>query len=112
MDWRDRAARNEEIHRSVNERIEETARRHALDQKLTFHCECGDSDCFTRIELDASVYDRIAADPGRFVVAPSHEDDEIETIVERQPEYLVVEKFGEARRQVERDHPRSRHRGS
>jgi len=31
MDWRDRAARNEELYRNVNERIEKTARDHGFD---------------------------------------------------------------------------------
>ena len=109
MDWRDRAARNEEIYRSVNERIEATARRHGFDQELSFHCECGDGECLTTITMQATDYDRIAADPARFVVAPKHDDDAIERVVERTPTYLVVEKIGEARRQIDRDHPRPRH---
>jgi hypothetical protein len=109
MDWRDRAARNEELYRNVNERIEKTARDHGFDQQLSFHCECAESDCFETIQMQADEYDRIAADPGRFVLVPRHLSDAIEKIVERTPTYVVVEKIGEARRQIERDHPRSRH---
>lgn len=109
MDWRDRAARNEEIYRNVNERIEDTARQHGFDQELAFHCECSDVDCFETIEMRADDYDRIAADPARFVVIPKHENDKIETVVERASGFLVVEKTGEAKAQIERDHPRSRH---
>ena len=109
MDWRDRAARNEEIYRNVNERIEDTARQHGFDQELEFHCECADVECFETIEMRPEAYDRIAADPARFVVAPKHEDEELEKVIERTSRYLVVEKTGEARKQIERDHPRSRH---
>lgn len=109
MDWRDRAARNEEIYRSVNERIERTAREHGFDRELSLHCECAESDCFETIELDPEVYDGIAAHPARFVVVPRHVNDAVEKIVQRTPRYLVVEKIGEARKQIERDHPRSRH---
>lgn len=109
MDWRDRAARNEEIYRSVNERIERAARDHGFDQDLSFHCECAESDCFETILMPAAEYDRIAADRARFVVIPKHQNDAIEKIVLRTPTYLVVEKIGEARKQIERDHPRPRH---
>jgi hypothetical protein len=111
MEWRQRAARNEEIHRSVNERIDETARRHALDQELAFHCECDDPECFVRLTLAASEYDAIAADVSRFIVAPGHEDTEIEKVVKRSDQYVIVEKIGAAREQIERDHPRDRHSG-
>jgi hypothetical protein len=109
VDWRDRAARNEEIYRNVNERIESTARDHGFDQELSFHCECAESDCFQTIQMPADDYDRIAADRFRFVVVPEHQNEAIEKIVLRTPAYLVVEKVGEARRKIERDHPRPRH---
>lgn len=32
--------------------------------------------------------------PSRFVVAPGHEDPRLETVVERYPDYFVVEKHG------------------
>jgi|SRR5919202_2280317 hypothetical protein len=112
MDWRDRAARNEEIYRTVNERIEQTARRHGFAHELSFHCECAESDCFETIQMPVDEYDRIAADPARFVVVPKHQNEAIEKIVDRTPTYLVVEKVGEARQQIERDHPRPRHDGA
>jgi hypothetical protein len=111
MDWRDRAARNEEIFRNVNERIEDTARAHGFDQTLAFHCECSDVECRATIQMEAAAYDRIAADPVRFVIVPEHANEELERILERTGDYVVVEKVGEARRQIERDHPRARHDG-
>lgn len=109
MDWRDRAARNEEIFRGVNERIDETAKAIGLDQELAFHCECADGTCLETFAMPAAEYERIASDRLRFLVVPRHENEMIERVVERSPRYLVVEKIGEARRQVERDHPRPRH---
>ena len=41
---------------------------------------------------------------------PGHEDASIERVVERLPAFVVVEKIGEARAQIERDHPQQRHR--
>jgi hypothetical protein len=38
----------------------------------------------------------------RFVLIPVHEDAAIEEVVEREAAYLVVEKVGQAREQVDR----------
>ena len=55
-------------------------------------------------------HDRVADERYRFVVVPGHEDSAIERVVETYPGHLVVEKIGEAREQIDRDHPQERHR--
>src|SRR4051794_36175234 len=40
VDFADAAAHNEEVFRSINERIEEGAKQHGVEQLLPFHCEC------------------------------------------------------------------------
>jgi hypothetical protein len=109
MDFAERAARNEEIFRDINERIEEGAELHHVAGSLPFHCECGRASCLETIEIPASRYATILAERYRFVVLPGHEEAGIELIVETTPEYVVVEKIGEARRQIDRDHPQKRH---
>ena len=109
MDFADRAAHNEELFRTINERIEEGAKQHGVEQPLPFHCECVDETCVETIELAPSDYDRIAGHIARFVVIPGHETSPVESVVERHRAYLVVEKTGEARAEIERDHPRPRH---
>jgi hypothetical protein len=42
-------------------------------------------------------------------VIPGHERADVESVVERHSSYLVVEKTGEARAEIEREHPRARH---
>ena len=110
MEFADRAAHNEEVFRTINERIEEGAEQHGVDQSLPFHCECATESCVETIELIPAEYDRIASHHERFVIAPGHERPNVETIVERHASYLVVEKTGEARAEIEREHPRPRHR--
>jgi hypothetical protein len=44
------------------------------------------------------------------VVLPGHENEAIERVIERQSSFVVVEKIGEARAQIDRDHPQERHR--
>jgi hypothetical protein len=42
--------------------------------------------------------------------SPGHEDEAIERVVERRPEFVVVEKLGEAREQIDRDQPQQHDR--
>jgi hypothetical protein len=110
VEFADRAARNEEIFRGVNERIDEGAEQHGVTAPLPFHCECGRASCLGTIEIPPPVYDSVARERYLFILIPGHEDAAIERVVERQPMYLVVEKVGEAREQIDRDHPEQRHR--
>jgi hypothetical protein len=110
MEFADRAAKNEEVFRGVNERINEGAERHGVETQTTFHCECGRGSCVGTIEMRPADYERVAEQRYRFVVLPGHEDANIERIVERLSAYVVVEKIGEARAKLDRDHPQQRHR--
>ena len=109
MDFAERAARNEEIFRDVNERIEEGAEKHEVVGMLPFHCECGDASCVETIEIAANRYAEIMRERYRFLVIPGHEEPTIEQTIETTPQYLVVEKIGEAREQIDRDHPQQLH---
>jgi hypothetical protein len=111
MDFAERAARNEEIFREVNERIEEGAEQHGVTGTLPFHCECGRASCVATIEIPAGRYAVIVRERYRFVVLPGHEEPSIERTVETTPEYLIVEKIGEARERIDRDHPQQHHHG-
>jgi hypothetical protein len=111
MNFADSAAHNEEVFRTINERIDEGAKKHGVEQSLPFHCECADDDCVEKIELPPTEYDRVASHFARFVVLPGHEEPSVEVVVEQHGSYLVVEKTGEARAEIEREHPRPRHRG-
>jgi hypothetical protein len=109
VDFAEAAAHNEEVFRSINERIEEGAKQHGVQQVLPFHCECASETCIEAIQLPPTEYDRVAAHPFRFVVVRGHEQPGVEAVVERHADYLVVEKTGEARDEIQREHPRARH---
>jgi hypothetical protein len=86
-----RLAHNEAIFRSINDQV------HALEERFDgreggFLCECADTRCAQHVFLRLDEYERIHDGDRRFFVIPGHERPEIETIVERHPEYLVVEK--------------------
>ena len=111
MDFAERAARNEEVFRHVNEGIAEGAERHAVSGTTPFLCECGRVSCFETIEIAASRYEKVVRNRYCFVLVPGHEEPRIERVVEREPDFLVVEKIGEAREQIDRDHPQQHHHG-
>jgi hypothetical protein len=94
-----RQARNEALHREVNERLakmDEQAGGGWADasERFDFMCECGNGDgCPERVSLTLAEYDRVRRQDDRFVVVPGHEDAEIETVVEEGDGYLVVDKI-------------------
>ena len=87
--------RNELLFREVNERIFQIASTET--DGLEVLCECGDESCISTLTLAVGDYERIRAEPSRFVVCNGHELTDIERVVERTPAYLVVEKTGRAR---------------
>ena len=109
MDFAERATRNEEVFREVNERIEEGAAQHAVSGSQPFHCECSRASCLETIELTPARYEAIVRERYHFVVVPGHEQPEIERVVEADPRFLVVQKVGEAQEQIDRDHPQRHH---
>ena len=111
MEFAEAAARNEEVFRSVNERIDEAAERHRVETPLPFHCECCDALCVEKLVITPQEYERVVNERFRFIVIPGHENAAVEQVVERNAEYYVVEKIGEAREEVDRDHPQQRHVG-
>jgi len=109
VDLPERAARNEEVFRDVNRLIEQGAEQYRVERRMPFHCECGNATCVATIELTPQEYEAVAAHRFRFVIQPGHELPEIETVVSAGERYAVVEKQGEAREQIDQDHPRVRH---
>ena len=81
MDFADRAARNEEIFRDVNHRIDAGAEQHGVTAPLPFHCECGMGSCLETIEIPPLEYERVARERYRFVVLNGHENTEIERVL-------------------------------
>jgi hypothetical protein len=101
-----RIAENEALARYANETIEEA---HAPGEKRSpgaFLCECSEPQCDGVIEITPRDYERVRAHPRRFIVHPGHEEPKVETIVDTQDGYLVVEKEDEAGRAAEAENPR------
>lgn len=93
--WEQRAARNEALFREVNEHIASLEERFGGSAPdAVFICECASDLCTDRMPVDSETYRRVREHPRRFLVLPGHVDESLETVVERHPGFLVVEKMG------------------
>jgi hypothetical protein len=92
---RQRLAQNEEAFREINERITMRVERFQyLDTVVqTVICECSDEKCVERVSLTPKEYRFVRSKPDRFVVAPGHDEPEIERVIYRHDRYWVVEKL-------------------
>ncbi len=76
----------------TTDRVFTASERDALP--LEFYCECSDMACREKIQLTVSTYDQIRkASPYTCFLLPGHEITEIEKVVDRTPEYVIVEKI-------------------
>src|ERR687888_2191972 len=98
----ERTARNENLFREVNDRIEELSENVEAQGiapeggLIEFHCECGRDDCTERIGMTIAEYERVRADNDRFALLPGHETPEMEVIVESNDRFVVVDKLPKA----------------
>jgi hypothetical protein len=101
----ERLARNESVFRLINEQISKVSNPPRRDIDLV--CECAATKCIQPLHMNHQEYERLRQNPRRFAVLPGHEIPDIETVVERNDRYLVVEKHVETHEQVENTDPRS-----
>ena len=92
-----RQARNEGLTRTVNEQVATLDSRTAgwadSDRLFDFHCECGRAEgCGERLQMTFEEYEVVRQQQDRFAVAPGHESEEIEHVVERSDRFLLVDK--------------------
>lgn len=92
-----RLARNEDLFRQVNDRIDDLAETHGDDaHTYEFFCECSDLGCTERVRLTLAQYAHVRAEPSRFVVVKDHVIEEIEHVIERADDHVLIEKHGRA----------------
>ena len=96
IDIRDgRYAANEAAYRRVNEHIRSYKERADSREPMTFTCECAEGSCIDPIPVGLDEYREVRHLARRFIVAPGHNAPEMEQIVERKPDYWVVEKHAD-----------------
>jgi hypothetical protein len=94
----ERLAQNEARFREINESAQP---RRESQGEGRFICECADRSCMLWIEISPADYAAVRQNARRFVVAPSHEIPDVETVVERRPGHYVIEKPPEVAHVVE-----------
>jgi hypothetical protein len=88
-----RAAQNQMMFRSVNDRIQELGENQG-GSPLEFACECADDTCIERIPLAAHQFLAIESEPNRFIVLRGHEVPEVEDVIAERDGFLIVSKRG------------------
>jgi hypothetical protein len=96
----------EGIMRRVNEAIREGFWPGEDDQVVRVRCECGRPGCNGFVTMRVRDYQRLRAQPRRFVICAGHETPAIERVVARDDGCEIVEKTGEAADRAERSDPR------
>jgi hypothetical protein len=89
MNREERLAANEARFREINESAQPQRENQGRGR---FVCECGDRSCNMWVDVPAAEYAAVRAHPRRFIIAPTHEIPDIESIIERRPGYFVIEK--------------------
>jgi hypothetical protein len=103
----ERIGRTESLFRGVNERIASTSRRFDSDD-ASFVCECDNPQCTERVRATLAEYEVVRADGARFLVAPGHENNEVEDVRGRGTGFSLVEKVKPlVRRTAEQLNPRA-----
>jgi hypothetical protein len=101
-----RLAANEDVFREVNEGIVRGQWPGEGDAPIGFRCECARLGCNMLLTLTLAEYERVRANPRRFVVIRGHEVPEVEEIVQDCGPHVIVEKVREAGEEAEQRDPR------
>jgi hypothetical protein len=104
----ERAARNQSLYRSINEKILE------LNQTLAeagiedseWICECADTDCTVRVAATLREYELVRSNPRTFIVSQGHLYPEVERVLNQNDRYMIVEKIDNAGQIAETLNPR------
>jgi hypothetical protein len=84
---------NESVFRKLNEQLKQLADQFELgDDSLLLVCECGYAECQKRLRVPPARYEGVRADSVRFIVAPGHELEDVEEVVETSGEFNIVAK--------------------
>ena len=90
-----RAAQNQMLFRSVNDRIKELGENIlASVDELDFACECENSECIEPIRMPVAQFAAIEGVENRFMVLRGHEVPEVEDVIAERDGFVIVSKRG------------------
>ena len=103
----ERLSANQSVFRQINEGIESGQWPGEEDAPISFRCECARLGCNELVKLSLRTYERVRSDPRHFIVVPGHERRELEVVIDRTRDYLIVQKVGQAGETAVETDPRS-----
>jgi hypothetical protein len=93
MSTRERVEKNERLFRDLNERIREVSESLLAEgEPVEFICECAREGCLDRVKLTPAEFAEVREDETWFFVVPGHEREDVEIVVERRADYVIVAK--------------------
>ena len=95
-----RVGENEALFRIVNEQIKAVTGGAATTHEFGVVCECAALTCQTQLTISPEVYEQTRARSDHFVVAPGHQLDDIERVIDDHQTFFVIEKTPEEARRV------------
>jgi hypothetical protein len=101
-----RLALNEAAFRIANERIRNWPERQSERDLARYYCECSHVSCHEHVMLRLSEYERVRQDSHHFVIVPGHEVVDVETVIQHNDRYSVIEKHVETHPITEATDPR------
>jgi hypothetical protein len=85
-------ALTEAAFRIANERMARWQERHTDDATELYLCECASQPCRERVAVTREQYESVRSDPRRFLVVPGHVLPDLESVVQSDSRYEVIEK--------------------
>jgi hypothetical protein len=104
----ERAARNQSLYRSINEKILELNQAFAETgiEDSEWLCECADTDCAVRVAATLPEYEAVRSNPRTFIISPGHLYPQVERVLNQNDRFMTVEKIDNAGQIAEALDPR------
>ena len=108
-DWHLDEIRNQIHYRDVNEWIRRSLEQMGVEEpRYGFLCECGDADCRDAVGLTLREYELVRAGATRFLIAPDHENPELDLVVDETDRFSTIAALpGEGERLARATDPRA-----
>ena len=97
----ERAAQNQSLYRLVNEEITQLNETFSevfpgSESFSEWVCECADTTCTLRVKATRQEYEMVRANGRTFIVYPGHVYLDVESVLNENERFTVVEKFKES----------------
>ena len=104
----ERAARNQSLYRSINEKVKELNQTFAEADiaDSEWICECADTDCTLHIPASLPEYEAVRSNPRTFIIFPGHFYPQVERVLNQNDRFMTVEKIDNAGQIAETLDPR------